>query len=65
MYQWPNKRWLAITAAVCAGALLAQQPTTFRANVNLVHLVASVKNQSGQLVGSLGHQRLHGQGTEV
>jgi Ca-activated chloride channel homolog len=47
----PNKRWLA--AAVCAGALLAQQPTTIRVNVNLVHLVATVKNQTGQLVGTL------------
>src|SRR5471032_2945727 len=51
LFRSPNKRWLA--AAVCAGALLAQQPTTFRANVNLVHLVATVKNQTGQLVGTL------------
>ena len=49
----PHMR-LAVLA--CAGALLAQQPTTFRANVNLVHMVATVKNQTGQLVGTLQKQ---------
>ncbi|HUI57315.1 MAG TPA: VWA domain-containing protein [Bryobacteraceae bacterium] len=48
-------RWLAkysLLAAACT-ALSAQQPTVFRANVNLVHVIATVKNQSGQLVGAL------------
>ncbi len=44
-------RWLA--AALCAGVLLAQQPTTFRADVNLVHVVTTVKTQDGQIVGTL------------
>ncbi len=51
MCRLPNRRSLA--ALACAGALLAQQPTTIRVNVNLVHLVATVKTQSGELVGSL------------
>src|ERR1044071_3373776 len=46
-----SKAWLA--AALCAGILLAQEPTTIRVNVNLVHLIATVKNQSGQLVSTL------------
>ncbi len=46
------RRWLA--AALCAGALLAQQPTVFRTNVNLVRVVATVKTQTGQIVGTLG-----------
>src|SRR5471030_142822 len=54
LFRSPNKRWLA--AAVCAGALLAQQPTTFRTNVNLVHMVATVKNQTGELVGTMQQQ---------
>jgi Ca-activated chloride channel family protein len=46
------KAWLA--AVVCAGALVAQQPTVFRSNVNLVRIVATVKTQTGQIVGTLG-----------
>jgi len=46
------KRWLA--ALLCTGALLAQQPTVFRTNVNLVRVVATVKNEAGQPVGTLG-----------
>ena len=45
------KRWLA--AALCAGALLAQQPAVFRTDVNLVRIVATVKTQAGQIVGTL------------
>ena len=44
-------RWLA--AALCAGVLVAQQPTTFRTDVNLVRIVATVKTQAGQIVGTL------------
>ena len=44
-------RWLA--AALCAGALLAQQPTVFRADVSLVRIVATVKTLAGQVVGTL------------
>ncbi len=46
------KRWLA--AGLCAGALVAQQPTVFRTNVNLVRVVTTVKTQTGQIVGTLG-----------
>jgi Ca-activated chloride channel family protein len=45
-------KWLA--AVLCAGALVAQQATVFRTNVNLVRVVATVKTQAGQLVGTLG-----------
>jgi Ca-activated chloride channel family protein len=45
-------RWLA--AVSCAGALLAQQPTVFRTDVNLVRVVATVKTLAGQTVGTLG-----------
>jgi len=43
--------WIA--AALCAGVLAAQQPTVFRSNVNLVRIVATVKTQAGQIVGTL------------
>jgi len=40
--------------AVCAASLAAQQQTpVFRSNVNLVHVVATVHDRSGQLVGAL------------
>src|SRR5450631_774274 len=44
-------RWLAV--ALCAGALLAQQPTVFRTDVSLVRIVATVKTLAGQVVGTL------------
>jgi Ca-activated chloride channel family protein len=42
-------------AILCLAALpaVAQQPTVFRANVNLVHVVATVRTQAGNLVGAL------------
>jgi Ca-activated chloride channel homolog len=44
-----------LAAALIAGALLAQQPaTTFRTNVNLVRVVATVKTAAGKIIGSLG-----------
>ncbi len=46
------KRWLAAT--LCAGALVAQQPTVFRTDVNLVRIVTTVKTQAGEIVGTLG-----------
>jgi Ca-activated chloride channel family protein len=36
-----------------AAALFAQDLPTIRVNVNLVHVIATVKNQNGQLVGTL------------
>jgi Ca-activated chloride channel family protein len=45
-------RWAA--PALLAGVLLAQQSTTFRANVSLVRVVATVKTAAGAIVGTLG-----------
>jgi Ca-activated chloride channel family protein len=57
MYRWLDKRnGVAIAAAmavVSGGALLAQPPTVFRDNVTQVHVIASVKNSKGELVGTL------------
>lgn len=56
-------RWLAehkpacvtLALALVAGCvcLTAQQPTVFRADVKLVHVIASVKNSKNELVGRL------------
>src|SRR5215471_10717275 len=51
MFRWPGKAALALCA--CA-ALVAQEGSTIRVNVNLVHAVATVKNAAGQIVGTLG-----------
>lgn len=37
-----------------AAVLPAQEPTVFKTNVNLVHVIATVRNKSGELVGALG-----------
>src|SRR6202048_1946355 len=42
-----------VALCLCAAALLAQPSSTIRVNVNLVHAVATVKTQAGQLVGTL------------
>jgi Ca-activated chloride channel family protein len=49
-------RWLAkhaLAPLICAAALSAQQTPVFRADVNLVRVLATVKNQAGELVGAL------------
>jgi Ca-activated chloride channel family protein len=43
----------ALAAALCAGVLLAQQPTVFRTDVNLVRVVTTVKTLDGQILGTL------------
>lgn len=43
----------ALCAALCAAVLSAQEVPTIRVNVNLVHVVATVKNKAGELVGRL------------
>lgn len=58
MFRWlanhPKVAWLLAGAVAGAGALVAQQPATvFKTNVNLVHVIATVKNAKGDLVGSL------------
>jgi len=48
--------WLArhcLLPLLCAAALSAQQPPLFRADVNLVRVLVTVKNQAGDLVGAL------------
>lgn len=45
-------RWLVSALALAAALLFAQEPT-IRVNVNLVHVIATVKNQAGELVGTL------------
>jgi Ca-activated chloride channel homolog len=47
-------RWLA--AVLCAGVLVAQQPTVFRTDVNLVRVVTTVKTQAGQVVGTIAKE---------
>ena len=48
-------RWLGSMAALAAAASLGAQepPPTIRVNVNLVHVVATVKDPAGRLVGTL------------
>ena len=50
MFRWRGSKVFVIS--LCAGALLAQQGK-IRVNVNLVHAVATVKTQAGQIVGTL------------
>jgi Ca-activated chloride channel family protein len=57
MFPWSDRRRaIAISAAAASlcGLLLAQQqPTVFHDTVTQVHVIASVKNSSGDLVGAL------------
>jgi Ca-activated chloride channel family protein len=50
MFRWRAKHWLL---PLLGAALSAQQAPVFRADVNLVRVVATVKNQAGELVGAL------------
>jgi Ca-activated chloride channel family protein len=43
----------ALGAALCAAVLWAQEAPTIRVDVNLVRVVATVKNKAGELVGHL------------
>ncbi len=49
----PTIVWALLAVCIAAGPVLAQPPV-IRVNVNLVHVVATVRNQSGALVGALG-----------
>ena len=51
MFPRRAKHWLL--PLFCAAALCAQQAPVFRADVNLVRVVATVKDQAGELVGAL------------
>jgi Ca-activated chloride channel family protein len=46
-------RWLAKALPLAAAALVLAQEPTIRVNVNLVRVIATVKNQAGELVGTL------------
>jgi Ca-activated chloride channel family protein len=51
MFRWPAS--LGFAVLMTAGALLAQDTATIRVDVNLVRVIAAVKNRAGELVGSL------------
>jgi Ca-activated chloride channel family protein len=68
MFPWlaePRAVTLAIAASIAAagaalsGAAQAQPPTVFRTKVSLVHVIASVKNPQGELVGALQKADFH------
>ncbi len=51
MCRWLGK--LAFGSAFLASSLQAQETPIIRVDVNLVHVIATVKNRSGELVGTL------------
>jgi len=51
MFPWRAKHFLL--PLLCAFALSAQQPPLFRADVDLVRVLTTVRNQAGDLVGAL------------
>src|SRR5690242_9447906 len=53
MFRWPVKLSSAALIGVAASLLFAQEEPTFRTNVNLVRVTATVKNRAGELVGTL------------
>ena len=58
MFQWPARPGLLLLPAagvVCAIGMWAQS-AVIRVNVNLVRIVATVKNRAGQLVGALNRE---------
>jgi Ca-activated chloride channel family protein len=53
MFRWLDKAIITAGLAACGGLLIAQEPTVFRDTVTQVHVIASVKNPKGELVGTL------------
>jgi Ca-activated chloride channel homolog len=56
MFQQPAKpirTALLLGAALAGAAVLIAQPTVFRTKVQLVHVIATVKNKAGEPVGAL------------
>ena len=54
MFPWWAKPGRLMAATLCLAAAAAAQPqATFRSDVNLVRVIATVKTQAGELVGSL------------
>jgi len=50
---------IAIVGTALSGAAQTQPPTVFRTKVSLVHVIASVKNPQGELVGALQKSDFH------
>ena len=48
MFRWPAKLF-----AILIAATLAAQETVIRVDVQLVHIIATVRNKAGDLVGAL------------
>src|SRR3954451_10192178 len=46
-------RWLVSLVPLAAAALAVAQEPTIRVNVSLVHIITTVKNKAGELVGTL------------
>jgi Ca-activated chloride channel family protein len=53
MFLWRARSKRCLAPLLCAAGLCAQQAPVFRADVNMVRVVATVKNQAGELVGAL------------
>jgi Ca-activated chloride channel family protein len=57
MFRWLDKRqalpMVTAIASLAGGVLLAQQPAIFHDTVTQVHVIASVKNSKGELIGTL------------
>ncbi|MEI9972480.1 MAG: VWA domain-containing protein [Ignavibacteriota bacterium] len=53
MFRSLDKGIVAVLGVLCAGMMLAQDPAVFRTNVTQVHVIASVKDPKGELVGTL------------
>src|SRR5947199_291062 len=54
-----TRLWLRTAKLLAAGAVLAAalaQETTFRVDVNLVRVLATVKDGAGRLIGTLGKE---------
>ena len=52
MFRW----WVRLAALAMSAAALAQEPPLIKVDVKLVHVPVTVKNQSGELIGTLGKE---------
>ena len=55
MFRWRVKTAIAL-AVILAASILAAQEDVIRVNVNLVNVIATVRNASGEIVGNLQKQ---------
>jgi len=49
-------RWLVSALPLAAAAVMLAQEPTIRVNVSLVHVITTVKNKAGELVGTLAKE---------